>query len=167
MLDIGASDGRVAARVAAGDVQGVDVELQPETQIPVTTYDGRTLPFDDGRFEVVTIVDVLHHCDDPAAVLGEALRVVGPRGRVVIKDHLRLGPWSDRVLYAMDTASNFGVHERAAGHYLAPDEGVRLVDTAGGRLETMVWPFRVHDLPWRLVARDQYHLLMRVLPDGR
>jgi SAM-dependent methyltransferase len=168
MLDIGASDGRVAARVAGMlgivDVHGADVQLQPDPAIPVVEYDGRSLPFDDDRFDLVTIVDVLHHADDPTAVVRDALRVLTPGGAIVVKDHLRLGAWSNMVLYAMDTASNFGVHTRAGGRYLSVDEWVRVANDAGGRIDTMVWPFQVHNLPWRAVARNEYHLLLRIVP---
>ena len=166
MLDVGCSDGRVASRIAKllgiSDVRGADVELQPDAQIPVTEYDGSDLPFDDGTFDLVTIVDVLHHADDPIAVLRSSLRVLRPGGRLVIKDHVRLGRWSNGVLLAMDEASNFGVHARTAGRYLSPAEWVNHATLAAGHIETMVWPFRVHSLPWRLVARSEYHLLLRV-----
>ena len=168
MLDIGCSDGRVAARVAAAlgieDVRGVDVQLQPDPVIPVVEYDGLELPFEDAQFDLVTIVDVLHHADDPRAVVREAVRVLRPEGRLVIKDHVRLGAWSNAVLYAMDTASNFGIHTRAAGRYLSVAEWVEAVTRADGRIERMVWPFQVHDLPWRAVARSEYHLLMEIRP---
>jgi SAM-dependent methyltransferase len=168
MLDIGCSDGRVAARVAAAlgidDVRGVDVQLQPDPAIPVVEYDGLKLPFDDASFDLITIVDVLHHADDPRAVLREAVRVLVPEGRLVVKDHLRLGAWSNTVLYAMDTASNFGIHARAGGRYLSVAEWVEVVSSASGRIEAMVWPFQVHDLPWRAVARSEYQLLMRIRP---
>jgi SAM-dependent methyltransferase len=168
MLDIGASDGRVAARVAGrlgiADVYGADVQLQPDPAIPVVEYDGCSLPFDDDRFDLVTIVDVLHHADDPTAVVRDALRVLTPGGAIVVKDHLRLGSWSSMVLYAMDTASNFGVHTRAGGRYLSVDQWVQVANDAGGRIDTMVWPFQVHNLPWRAVARNQYHLLLRIVP---
>jgi SAM-dependent methyltransferase len=168
MLDIGCSDGRVAARVASAleidEVRGVDVQLQPDPAIPVVEYDGVELPFEDARFDLITIVDVLHHAENPRAVVREAMRVLTPTGHVVVKDHLRLGAWSNRVLYAMDAASNFGIHTRAGGRYLSVDEWVDIVSSAGGRIEAMVWPFQVHDLPWRAVARSEYQLLMRIRP---
>lgn len=168
MLDIGCSDGRIASRVAARlgapKVQGVDVQLQDDAVIDVTVYDGLRLPFDDGSFDLVTIVDVLHHCSDQPAVFREALRVTAPTGRVVVKDHVKLGPWSDRVLLQMDTASNFGVHELTRGRYLSMPEWVSLVADSGGVVEELEWPFRVHGLPWRMVARDSYHLLMAIRP---
>ncbi len=53
--------------------------------IPVAPFDGRTLPFADSTFDAVVLVDVLHHADDPARLLGEAARVT--RGPILIKDH--------------------------------------------------------------------------------
>jgi SAM-dependent methyltransferase len=168
MLDIGCSDGRIAARVAARlgvpTVNGADVELQPDARIDVTVYDGRTLPFDDRSFDLVTIVDVLHHAEDPAVVLTEARRVLRDGGAVVVKDHVRHGVWSDQVLLRMDTASNFGVHEVTRGRYLSMSEWVALVARCEGVIEDLEWPFRVHPLPWHLVARDSYHLLFAVRP---
>jgi ubiquinone/menaquinone biosynthesis C-methylase UbiE len=166
MLDVGCSDGRIAARVAealgAETVRGVDVELQPDPAIDVTQYDGRELPFEDESFDLVTIVDVLHHADDPAAVARESLRVTRATGRVVVKDHLRTSRWSAWVLLAMDNASNFSVHELANGRYFSAAEWVNLVASAGGRIEEMVSPFVVHEMPWRLVARSEYQVLFRL-----
>jgi len=166
MLDVGCSDGRIAARVArrlgVESVRGVDVELQPDPAIDVTQYNGRELPFDDESFDLVTIVDVLHHAEDPAAVVRESLRVTRPTGRVVIKDHLRSSRWSAWVLFAMDNSSNFSVHELANGRYLSAAEWVNLIGSAGGHIEEMVTPFVVHEMPWRLVARSEYQVLLRV-----
>ena len=155
MLDIGASDGRIAARVArelgAEHVQGVDVERQPDPTIEVSTYNGRELPFADETFDLVTIVDVLHHADDPEASSASAPRAPA-HGRVVIKDHLRTSRWSSWVLLAMDNSSNFSVHELANGRYLSTIEWVNLIAASGGHIEEMIAPFPVHELPWRLVA---------------
>ena len=93
VLDLGCGDGQVAVALMRRrpelTVEGVDVFVRPVTHIPVTPYDGVTLPFAEASFDHVTVVDVLHHTDDPAAVLKEAARVAARS--VIVKDHLREG----------------------------------------------------------------------------
>ncbi len=102
ILDLGASDGRLAATLqetlaAKGRLvhfAGCDVHVQSETYIPIVSYDGCTLPFPDNSFDCVLIVDVLHHTQDPQRVLEEAKRVSSQY--IVIKDHHWQSPkdWS-------------------------------------------------------------------------
>jgi SAM-dependent methyltransferase len=110
VLDIGCGDGHLALALMQLRpdlaVEGVDVVPRPKTMIPVTQYDGARLPHPDQSFDYVTIVDVLHHTTDPAAVLAEARRVA--REGVVIKDHLREGFAARSVLVGMDWFGNLG-----------------------------------------------------------
>lgn len=110
VLDLGCGDGSVAAALMRLRpdlmVEGVDVLIRPETHIPVTPYDGDTLPFADKSFDYVTIVDVLHHTEDPAAVLTEAARVA--RQGIVLKDHLLEGALAGPTLRFMDWVGNRG-----------------------------------------------------------
>jgi SAM-dependent methyltransferase len=95
VLDVGCGDGLLAAQLARRrpdiSIRGVDVRVRESAAIPVTAFDGQTLPFPAGTFDALTLVDVLHHADDPAALLREAARVV--HGPILIKDHT-----SDRFL---------------------------------------------------------------------
>jgi ubiquinone/menaquinone biosynthesis C-methylase UbiE len=131
--------------------------------IDVRQYDGRTLPFEDARFDLVTIVDVLHHCSDMRAVFAEVIRVVKPTGAVVVKDHFQFGAWSSGVLWAMDMFGNTAFGVKVRGNYLSPPQWVDLVTASGGSIEKLVWPFRVHPAALRLVARAEYQFLMRVV----
>ena len=58
---------------------GVDLALHPERfpDIPITRFDGRSLPFADGTFDATMLCYVLHHLvpDDAAALLAEVTRV--------------------------------------------------------------------------------------------
>lgn len=133
VLDLGCGDGQVAVGLMALRpdlaVQGVDVLLRPVTHIPVTLYDGATLPFADDSFDYVTIVDVLHHTDDPAAVLAEASRVA--RQGVVIKDHLREGLLAGPTLRLMDWVGNRGHDVRLPYNYLDSGEWAAAFERAG------------------------------------
>ena len=95
VLDVGSGDGLLAQELLHRrpdiSIRGVDVQVRETAAIPVTIYDGRTLPFEAAAFDALIIVDVLHHADDPALLLREAARVA--RRSILIKDHT-----SDRFL---------------------------------------------------------------------
>ena len=102
ILDVGSGDGRIAVSImtegGAASVQGVDVLLQDSPQIPTTSFDGEHLPFADGAFDLVTLIDVLHHTHHPERLLAEAVRV--SRGKILIKDHDWV-TWLDRWVLAL------------------------------------------------------------------
>ena len=133
VLDLGSGDGSIAValmqlRPDLG-VEGVDVMLRPRTQIPVTRYDGVTLPFEDRSFDFVTIVDVLHHTADPAAVLAEGARVA--RNGVVLKDHLLEGFLAGATLRFMDWVGNRGHDVVLPYNYLSRDGWRQAFERAG------------------------------------
>lgn len=109
VLDVGCGDGQISRnlmRLNPGlQVTGIDVLVRPGAAIPVIKHDGgRRLPFGDGSFEAVMMVDVLHHTPDPAAELAEACRVSSDL--VVIKDHCRDGLLAGPTLRLMDWVGN-------------------------------------------------------------
>jgi SAM-dependent methyltransferase len=113
VLDVGCGDGALAARIRNArsdvDVSGIDVLVRPETAIPVATFDGRKLPYADRSFDATLLVNVLHHADDPEALLAEAARVSSRW--VILADHVLRGPLSRLLLRFMDDVGNrrFGV----------------------------------------------------------
>lgn len=133
VLDLGCGDGQIASELMKLRpdlaVEGVDVLLRPVTHIPVTLYDGAVLPFADQSFDYVTIIDVLHHTDDPAAVLAEAARVA--RLGVVVKDHLREGLLAGPTLRAMDWVGNRGHDVRLPYNYLDSAQWDAAIAAAG------------------------------------
>ena len=168
LLDIGCGDGSVAtgigAAIGATRLAGVDVLVRPGTAIPVTPYDGEHLPFADGAFEAVVLSDVLHHCEHPAIVLREALRVAS---RVVaIKDHFRFDRLTGAILLAMDRVGNAGPGVLVRGTSFTGGELAALVHDAGGRITGLEWPLRIHDLPWRLVTQDRLQFTAKIEHTG-
>jgi SAM-dependent methyltransferase len=108
VLDVGCGDGLIdhliGRRRPDVAISGLDLIVRPETQIPVTAFDGVHIPFEDGSFDVVMFVDVLHHTDDPETLLREARRVA--RRAVVLKDHTRDGVLAGPTLRLMDWVGN-------------------------------------------------------------
>jgi SAM-dependent methyltransferase len=108
VLDVGCGDGRLAARLLELrpdlSIEGVDVLVRTDTAIPVRPFDGAHLPYGAASVDVVLLVDVLHHTDDPSVLLREAARVA--RSGVLLKDHLREGVAARLTLRCMDWVGN-------------------------------------------------------------
>jgi SAM-dependent methyltransferase len=110
LLDVGCGDGTLALSIIQHrpglKAEGVEIRARPQTAIPVREFDGRILPFADRSHDVVMLVDVLHHADEPTLLLREAGRVAARA--VIIKDHLT-GAWlSHERLRLMDWVGNIG-----------------------------------------------------------
>lgn len=164
LLDVGAGDGAIAAEVGrqlgARRIVGVDVLVQPNSAIEVTSYDGERLPFEDQSFEVVTISDVLHHCAKPLEVLRECLRVASRC--VLVKDHFRFGPLSNAMLLALDVVGNAEAGVLVRGTYFSPNQWIEMVGEAGGRIGRLEWPMQIHASPIRFVTRDELQFAVRI-----
>ena len=108
VLDVGCGDGLLAATIRQKrpdvTITGVDVLVRPTARIPVTQFDGVTIPFGNDSFDVLMFVDVLHHTEDPWVLLREAARV--SRGVIIIKDHTKDGVLAGATLRFMDWFGN-------------------------------------------------------------
>ena len=85
-LEVGVGSGRFAA--ALGLEVGIDptrapLRLAAGRAVAVVQGAGERLPFGDRTFGAVVVVATLCFADDPAALLGEARRVLVPSGRFV------------------------------------------------------------------------------------
>jgi SAM-dependent methyltransferase len=108
VLDVGCGDGQIGVLMQAErpdlTVSGIDIAVRDDTHIPVRTFDGSSIPYEDRSVDVVMLVDVLHHAEEPRRLLGEAARVA--RRAIVLKDVTPLGPLSDATLRFMDWVGN-------------------------------------------------------------
>lgn len=108
VLDVGSGDGFLARQIQDLrpdiGIKGIDVLVREQTHIPVGYFDGQTIPEGDGAIDVVLMVNVLHHTDDPTILLREAARVA--RHGVLIKDHTRDGLLAGTTLRFMDYVGN-------------------------------------------------------------
>jgi SAM-dependent methyltransferase len=169
VLDVGAGDGQVAAAVMALrpdlSFEGVDVLIRPVTHIPVTKYDGDTLPFADRAFDYVTVVDVLHHTFDPARVLAEARRVA-TRG-VVVKDHLGDGFLGRPTLRFMDWVGNFGHGVVLPYNYLSRAQWDAVFGRVGLRPASWTERLALYPRPASWVFDRHLHFVALLEPEGR
>ena len=132
VLDVGCGSGDLAMLVMRlrpdVRIEGIDVLVRPNTAIPVIEYDGTTIPHHDGSFDAAIIVDVLHHTDDPQAVLAEVARVANV---VVVKDHLRDGLAAGATLRFMDWVGNVSHGVRLPYNYLSSREWTGIYGSLG------------------------------------
>jgi ubiquinone/menaquinone biosynthesis C-methylase UbiE len=99
ILDVGAGDCRLDVllqKKVGCEVVPVDVEDFNETQLPLTMFDGKRLPFPDDSFDAVLLIFVLHHAEDAKAVLEEARRV--SRKSVIVFEDVTSNFW-DRLVF--------------------------------------------------------------------
>ena len=164
VLDVGCGDGSIARAVTAHRPQlkfeGIDVLLRPHSAIPVQVYDGDRIPFADKSFDWVTIVDVLHHTDDPARVLAECARVA--RRGVVIKDHLREGFGARETLRLMDWVGNKGHDVRLPYNYLSKAEWNAVFDSI--KVAPLTWnqQLGLYPAPFSLAFDRSLHFIATV-----
>jgi ubiquinone/menaquinone biosynthesis C-methylase UbiE len=98
--DLGCGTGQLAAalapfvaRVVAVDrsaemLQAARRRLRDRPNVEVRRGDLEALPIDDATLDAATLVLVLHHAPDPAAILADAARVLRPGGRLLVADML-------------------------------------------------------------------------------
>jgi demethylmenaquinone methyltransferase/2-methoxy-6-polyprenyl-1,4-benzoquinol methylase len=109
MLDGGGGTGRVSAclralvgRVVVSDVSERMLAAAAAKRLFAVRSRAERLPFADGAFDRILVVDALHHFDDQAAAIGDFERVLKPGGRMLIEEFnidravVRLIAWAER-----------------------------------------------------------------------
>jgi ubiquinone/menaquinone biosynthesis C-methylase UbiE len=93
MLDVGGGTGRVARHFvgAVGHICVLDPSpgMLAEGQrkgICITQGEAEALPYADGAFDRIIIVDAFHHLRDQERAAAELLRVLAPGGRLVVEE---------------------------------------------------------------------------------
>ena len=161
VLDLGCGDGSLAKAVMDRKpgliFRGIDVFVRPRTAIPVEVFDGVTIPAASGSFDWVTIVDVLHHTDNPGHLVAEAARVA--RKGVVIKDHLRDGLFAYSTLRFMDWVGNKGHDVRLPYNYLSRQEWDAIFGQIGLKAQSWRENLSLYPFPANLLFDRGLHFV--------
>lgn len=168
VLDVGTGDGLIVRKLIDirpdVDLKAVEVLVRPDQHVAVEPFDGRSLPFPDDAFDAVLLVDVLHHAEDPEALLREAVRA--SRSTLVVKDVMSEGVLSRWTLHMMERVAN-------SGHGISiPDSFWRRTEWEAvfRRLELAVesWNGRLglYPFPASLVFERRFHFLALLRAQG-
>jgi ubiquinone/menaquinone biosynthesis C-methylase UbiE len=98
LLDVGCGTGAASRSAAETAESVVGIDLSPEMieraiglaggagNVRFEVADAEQLPFADGEFTKVLCSNSFHHYPDPVSAVQEMVRVLGPKGRLVIGD---------------------------------------------------------------------------------
>jgi SAM-dependent methyltransferase len=164
VLDIGAGDGQIARRLMdlrpGLEIRGVDVLVRPSTRIPVEEFDGARLPVGDKSVDFTMLIDVLHHTDDPVALMLEAARA--SRQGVIIKDHVAGGSVDRATLRLMDWVGNAGHGVRLPYNYLSRTQWDSAVRAAGLTEERWISTLHLYPFPASMLFDRTLHFIARL-----
>ena len=163
-LDVGSGSGEIDRAILDRRpdlyLRGVDIVARDGAAVSTETFDGATLPNSDDSYDVVQFVDVLHHVENPASLLLEAIRVT--RRFVVIKDHLLEGILAEPTLRFMDRVGNrrFGVP--LPFRYLTRREWHDLFQTTNLSVDVWIGALRLYPWPASVVFDRSLHFVARL-----
>jgi demethylmenaquinone methyltransferase/2-methoxy-6-polyprenyl-1,4-benzoquinol methylase len=134
LLDVGGGTGRVTSVLAEHVGQACIIDVSPGMLFEardkgLCAYQGvaEQLPFPDGAFDRILIVDAFHHFQDWPRAAAELLRVLRPGGRMVVEELdirnkvVKLVALGERLLLMRS-------------RFYAPADLAQLFQTVGGRV---------------------------------
>jgi ubiquinone/menaquinone biosynthesis C-methylase UbiE len=155
LLDMGCGIGKVdtllaphVQRLVGADVSEASLRQARvrNPQLEYQGFDGRTLPFADQSFDAAFLICVLHHVPQGQRIslLQETLRVVRPKGLVLIYEHNPINPLTRLAVARCE-------FDRDA-QLLGRRESVRCMQSAGARVVEQHYllfsPVRLPGLGW-------------------
>jgi ubiquinone/menaquinone biosynthesis C-methylase UbiE len=101
VLDIGTGKGMAAIEIARRGIPVTSIDISEEevraaflsaraekvdSIISFHVGDANGLPFEDGHFQLITMINVLHHVEDFSGIFREVARVLAPGGKFLVAD---------------------------------------------------------------------------------
>jgi SAM-dependent methyltransferase len=170
VLDVGTGDGWLARLLAdrceGVTMHGIDTLVRPDAHIPVIGFDGSNIPHADGSYEVVMMIDVLHHTSDPMVLLAEARRVASRH--VLIKDHFCNSNFDRKILRFMDRVSNMKHGVVLTYNYQSAAQWEQHWQAIGSRVDGQICRLGLYPFPANLLFERNMHFIARLaLSDER
>lgn len=168
VLDVGCGDGQLAINIAKLrkdiSISGIDVLERKQSYLPVTVFDGNTIPFATASFDIVLLIDVLHHTNSPKALLEEAKRV--SNNAIILKDHLMQGIFGKQTLHFMDLVGNARYGVASPANYLQAKEWTAIFSELNLIGD---WTVRLKLYPWpaSILFDRSLHFITYLKPDNR
>jgi SAM-dependent methyltransferase len=166
VLDVGCGTGKISRLIQERNpqlsVEGIDVLIQAQAEVEVKLFDGANMPFGDRVFDAVIFIDVLHHADNHAQLLREALRV--SRGPVIVKDHICTGRFAFVILAFMDWVGNRSLGIRSVHRYLSKERWVDLFREIRIAEPEMMMVTGLYPCPFNLVFERNKQVIFRLSP---
>jgi hypothetical protein len=147
ILDVGCGDMKIfhslKNNLPSAELAGIDVFQLPEPfkndpyWQSFRSFNGINIPFENGFFDFILLIDVLHHIqeDKQLLLLKEAKRV---SKMVIIKDHFEFGFFSRQVLRLMDFAGNWANGVSIPERYFSKKSFASLLHKADCKVEKMI-----------------------------
>jgi SAM-dependent methyltransferase len=164
ILDIGCGDGTIDQHILDRrpdvSIKGIDLFVRPGARIPVDTFDGEKIPYQDASFDVALFIDVLHHTNHPQVLLAQAKRIA--RKAIVIKDHFRNGFLADTTLRFMDWVGNAGHGVTLPYNYWSREEWSAALHSLSLEPDQMTSRLSLYPIPASLVFERGLHFVARL-----
>jgi SAM-dependent methyltransferase len=161
VLDVGCGDGLLDTLITEQRpdiaLKGIEPVLRQASSATVEQFDGKEIPFPNQSFDVVMLIDVLHHTQDPLAVLRDAARVA--KRSVLIKDHLRDGFMADATLRFMDRIGNLRHGVPLPYNYWSKQKWVNSFDALGLKVRTWKKVLGLYPWPAALIFERSLHFV--------
>jgi SAM-dependent methyltransferase len=163
-LDVGVREGEMtrsiykAAKDKISDMQTLDIYSTSHPTFKHTVYDGKTMPFPESNFCVVSFIDVLHHIEDIVSLLAQARRVT--KKYILIKDHRYEKRWELNSLKIQDWFGNVNTGCPLPHNFLKDGEWQKIFDYLNLKVLGLKRSvnFR-HPFPFNVIYPSRLHFL--------
>jgi hypothetical protein len=143
-IDVGCGDMSLTRKIKGiipeSQWKGIDLfpssymrDIDEEWKNRYMQFNGTTLPFENDKFDIAILVDVLHHAQDNAFHL---LKDLQRKSRfIIIKDHFEYGFFTRIILILMDIAGNWAKKVKVPSRYFSYESFHEICDEAGLKID--------------------------------